>query len=49
MTTHDPTGALFVVSVRDSVNPARDGADTTQTWTASLAGGRRTIALAPAA
>ena len=72
--------ALFVVSVRDAVNPAlagyhgghytsppqpRDQAlalvtlllgrppadvtDAERTWTASLAGGRRTITLAPAA
>ena len=85
MTTRDPeapmaAGALFVVSVRDTVNPvlaghnggryisppqprdqalalvalllgrpAGDVAETPRSWTASLAGGRRTITLTPAA
>ena len=80
MTTHDPGGVLFVVSVRDTVNPALAGHDggqytsppqprdqaltlvalllgrptgeiteARQSWTASLAGGRRTITLTPAA
>ena len=78
--TSPARGALYVVSVRDTVNPVlagHDGGEYTsppqprdqalalvalllgrrpgeitgaeQTWTASLAGGRRTITLTPAA
>jgi hypothetical protein len=90
MTTHHPDGPmdvtsprmreLFVVSVRDTINPVLtghaggrytsspqrrdqalalvalllgrptgDAAETERSWTASLAGGRRTITLTPAA